>query len=73
MRWNPIDHMNAARANKPASGGKTYRGHVASQSDLNAQFPADSNERFLFSLISGWRCDRDLAIEDYRRAVYPER
>jgi hypothetical protein len=24
MRWNPVDHMNACAALKPASGGKNY-------------------------------------------------
>lgn len=72
MRWNPIDHMNAARANKPASGGKTYKRHVATQADLNAQY-ADEISRFCYSIKAAWRQDRKSILEDYLRAVYPER
>ena len=72
MRWNPIDHMNAARANKPASGGKTYKRYTRKQSDLNAMYP-DDNARFIYGIREGWRVEKQQIIQTWERAVYPER
>ena len=73
MRFNYIDRMNEMRATMPANGGKRYaRAHVR-QSDLNALMPAGSHERFCYSFRAGWKSDKDLILEDFRRFLYPER
>ena len=70
MRWNPIDHMNAARANKPASGGRSYA-RMARR--ITAEQIGNDNAMFCYQLKRGWQVDRKAILDDYRRAVYPER
>jgi hypothetical protein len=70
--WNAIDHMNEARANKPASGGKAYPRRALRQSDLNAMYPAESLDR-----LEWWFADWRLGIEQrclnaVESALFPE-
>jgi len=39
-RWDPIAHMNAARARKPASGGKTYKRNATYRPVLEGSWDA---------------------------------
>ena len=64
--WNPIDHMNAARANKPASGGKTYATPRHTQSSLNAKYPAESLDRIEYEYttwVREWQYAALAAVE----------
>ena len=71
--WNAIDHMNAAKANKPTSGGTNYPRAIVRQSDMNRAYPKDSHSRFMFQFKRDWQWTRDLVLEDLRRTIYPER
>jgi len=73
MRWNPIDHMNAACANKPRSGGKNYKRGRCKQADYDTKMPAGSHERFCYELQQSWRGAKESLIEDFTRYLYPER
>ena len=73
FKWNPIDHMREACANKPIAGGKTYKRPTIMHAHLNEQYPAGSHERFIYEIQAGWKHARKIALDDYCRAVYPER
>ena len=70
MRWNPIDHMNAACANKPRSGGKLYRKTTLHSRDAK---PETEHAMFVYQLRASWHVESRLIVEDFLRAIYPER
>ncbi len=67
-KWDRIAAMNKARAKW--TGGQTY----SRKAKRPAPSPAkDSHERAIIVNGIAWRLAADLAMEDFRRAVYPER
>jgi hypothetical protein len=69
-RWSAVEHVNRARAARPASGGKVYKqGRVAS---YRPQPKKGTWEYLMGRVEAGWRYDCDEAILNYRRAVFPE-
>lgn len=72
MRWNAIDHMNEARANKPASGGKSYPRRVLKQADYDKMYPAESLDRLDY-FYRTWRAGVEYrCLEAVERALFPE-
>jgi hypothetical protein len=70
-RWNRIGAMNAARDRRAATGGKIYKqGRVRSHRPVP---PKGSWERLVGAVQAGWQSDTANAINEYERAVWPER
>ena len=69
MKWDAIAAMNAARARKPATGGKTYS-RTAPRRDTPAM---GTWERLAGLTMARWECAVGAAQEEFLRAVYPER
>lgn len=70
-----LDHAAEYRA---AAMDRANRGQSTGRRGLPRVNPKDrrdytDNEKFLYGIRAGFQCVRDLAIEDYRRAVFPER
>ena len=68
--WNPVDHMNAARANKPASGGKRYAKITPKSAYAK---PESEHAMFCYQLRQDWTMARKQIMQQWENTMYPER
>lgn len=74
-RWNALDDADAWRA---VAMDRRNRGQSTGKSNARLVNPRDrrdynDTEKFLYGIRAGFQCAKDLALEDYRRAAFPER
>ena len=73
QRWDHIGQMNAARGGRAATGGKTYKqGRVATRRMYRPQ-PKKGTWEYLMGCVEAYtQYERDEAILNYRRTMFPE-
>jgi len=70
--------LNQAAAYKAAAMDRANRGQSTGRGGSPRVNPKDrrdysDTEKFLGGIVASWQCARADALEDYRRAVFPER